>query len=105
MDYTNKISFFSIKHTFFHIFVTFFCSILAKICSFHKSDTPDYEDTITVTVAPEHVLVVSGYNGSEYAPYADFINVGDIHSCEPWLYSDCIRLNIRKRTERFISEN
>ena len=74
--------------------------------NWHTDATPaTLHDTITVTVAPEHVLIVSGYSGSEYAPYADFINVGDIHSCEPWLYSDCIRLNIRKRTERFISGN
>lgn len=57
-------------------------------------------DTITVTVAPEHVLVVQGYSGDEYPPYAGFINVGDIHSCEPWLYSDCIRQNIRTRLKR-----
>jgi len=58
-------------------------------------------DTITVTVAPEHVLVASGYSGDEYPAYRGFINVGDIHSCEPWLYSDCIRLNMRKRIESF----
>lgn len=58
-------------------------------------------DTITVSVAPEHVLVVSGYSGSEYPPFAGFINVGDIHSCEPWLYSDCIRRNIQARTQSF----
>lgn len=55
-------------------------------------------DTITVTLSPEyHVLVVSGYSGSEYPPYKDLINVGDIHSCEPWLYSDCLRENVGKR--------
>ena len=58
-------------------------------------------DTITVSVAPEHVLVVSGYSASEYPPFAGFINVGDIHSCEPWLYSDCIRRNIQVRTQSF----
>ena len=48
-------------------------------------------DTITVTLSPEHhVLVVSGYSGSEYAAYKGFLNVGDIHSCEPWLYSECL---------------
>ena len=52
---------------------------------------------------PEHVLVVSGYSASEYPPFADFINVGDIHSCEPWLYSDCIRRNIQARTQSFSS--
>ena len=57
-------------------------------------------DSITVTLAPEyHTLVVTGYDGAEYQPYKDFINVGDIHSCEPWLYSDCIRENIAVRTE------
>jgi dienelactone hydrolase len=56
-------------------------------------------DSITVTLSPEHhVLVVSGYSGAEYPPYKDFINVGDIHSCEPWLYSDCIEHNMAVRT-------
>ena len=57
-------------------------------------------DTITVTVSPEHhVLVVTGYSGSEYPPPKDLINVGDIHSCEPWLYSECLRQNIGKRIQ------
>ena len=56
-------------------------------------------DTITVTLSPEHhVLVVSGYSGSEYHPYKDLINVGDIHSCEPWLYSECLQKNFAVRT-------
>ena len=55
-------------------------------------------DTITVTLSPEyHVLVVSGYSGSEYRPYKNFINVGDIHSCEPWLYSECLKQNFAER--------
>ena len=55
-------------------------------------------DSITVTLSPEHhVLVVSGYSGSEYPAYKDFINVGDIHSCEPWLYSECLQKNIKVR--------
>ena len=55
-------------------------------------------DTITVTLSPDrHVLVVTGYSGSEYPPYANFINVGDIHSCEPWLYSECLAKNIAVR--------
>lgn len=57
-------------------------------------------DTITVTVSPEHhVLVVSGYSASEYAPYRDILNVGDIHSCEPWLYSECLARNIAVRAK------
>jgi len=59
-------------------------------------------DTITVTLSPQHhVLVVSGYDGSEYKPYKNLINVGDIHSCEPWLYSDCIRRNIAVRAREW----
>ena len=59
-------------------------------------------DTITVTVAPSHhVLVVSGYSGSEYPAYKGFINVGDIHSCEPWLYSECLAKNIKVRAKEW----
>ena len=59
-------------------------------------------DTITVTLSPEyHVLVVSGYSGSEYPPYKDFLNVGDIHSCEPWLYSECLAKNITVRAKKW----
>jgi hypothetical protein len=42
--------------------------------------------------------VVTGYSGSEYPAYKDFLNVGDIHSCEPWLYSECLAKNIAVRT-------
>ncbi len=68
--------------------------------NWHTDATPaTLHDSITVTVAPEHhVLVVSGYSGAEYAPYRGFINVGDIHSCEPWLYSGCLAKNIKVRT-------
>ena len=63
-------------------------------------------DTITVTLEPEHhVLVVSGYSGSEYHPYKNFINVGDIHSCEPWLYNDCLRKNFRVRARAWRRKN
>ena len=59
-------------------------------------------DTITVTLAPEyHALVVTGYEGAEYKPYKDFINVGDIHSAEPWLYHECIRENMAVRTRNW----
>ena len=55
-------------------------------------------DTITVTLAPAyHALVVTGYPGTEYKPYKGLINVGDLHSAEPWLYSDCIRENMALR--------
>lgn len=59
-------------------------------------------DTITVTLSPEyHVVVVDGYDGSEYKAYADFINVGDIHSCEPWLYSECLQENMALRARKW----
>ena len=59
-------------------------------------------DTITVTLSPEyHVLVVSGYSGSEYPAYKKFLNVGDIHSCEPWLYSECLAKNIAVRAKKW----
>jgi len=61
-------------------------------------------DTITVTLSTEHhVLVVTGYSGSEYAPYRNFLNVGDIHSCEPWLYSECLQRNIALRAKAWRS--
>jgi len=83
----------------------------ADICinpvNWHTDATPaTLHDTITVTVSPEyHVLVVSGYSGSEYAPYKDLINVGDIHSCEPWLYSECLAKNIQVRTKEWREKN
>ena len=41
-------------------------------------------DTITVTLSPEHnVLVLSGYSGSEYTPILGIINTGDFHGAEP----------------------
>ena len=56
-------------------------------------------DTITVTLdTAAHVLVVENYSGAEYKPYKNLINVGDIHSCEPWLYSECLARNMAVRT-------
>ena len=63
-------------------------------------------DTITIAVSPEyHVLVATGYSASEYPPYKDLINVGDIHSCEPWLYSECLAKNIAVRVEEWRNAN
>ena len=63
-------------------------------------------DTITVTLAPTyHALVVTGYEGSEYKPHGGYLNVGNIHSCEPWLYSDCIQQNIAVRTAAWHHEH
>lgn len=58
-------------------------------------------DTISVTLDTiTHLCVVEGYDGNEYKPYRDFINQGDIHGCEPWLYKDCIRQNMLNRVQR-----
>jgi Protein of unknown function (DUF3089). len=63
-------------------------------------------DSITVTLSPAyHVLVVTGYDGAEYKPYKDFLNVGDIHSCEPWLYSECIQENMNLRARNWRASN
>ena len=71
--------------------------------NWHTDATPaTLHDTITVAVAPSHhVLVVSGYSASEYAAYKGFLNVGDIHSCEPWLYSACLAKNIKVRAKEW----
>ena len=59
-------------------------------------------DTITITVSPEHhVLVATNYSASEYPPFRGFLNVGDIHSCEPWLYSECLGRNIKVRAKEW----
>ena len=34
-------------------------------------------------------------------PSKDLLNVGDIHSCEPWLYSECLAKNIAVRTKKW----
>ena len=71
--------------------------------NWRTDDTPaTLHDTITVRLDPDyHVLVVTGYSGSEYHPYGNLINVGDIHSCEPWLYSNCLRKNFAVRTRQW----
>lgn len=60
------------------------------------------DGTITVTLNPEHkVLVVKGYDGSELPNILDILNTGDYHGAEPWLYSDCLRENIKLRIRAF----
>ena len=72
--------------------------------NWHTDATPaTLHDTITITVSPEHhVLVTTNYSASEYAPFRDFLNVGDIHSCEPWLYSECLQRNIAIRAREWM---
>ena len=71
--------------------------------NWRTDDTPAIlKDTITITVSPEyHVLVATNYSASEYQPFRGFLNVGDIHSCEPWLYSECLQENIRVRAKEW----
>lgn len=60
------------------------------------------DDTITVTLDPEaKVLVVKGYDGSSLPNILDVLNVGDYHGAEPWLYSECLKKNIRQRIASF----
>ena len=69
--------------------------------NWHTDATPaTLHDSISVVLSPtSHVLVVSGYSGAEYKPYRNLINVGDIHSCEPWLYSQCLQKNFSARAQ------
>jgi cyclohexadienyl dehydratase len=71
--------------------------------NWHTDATPaTLHDTITITVSPEHhVLVATNYSASEYPPFRGFLNVGDIHSCEPWLYSECLASNIKVRAKEW----
>ncbi|UKK52517.1 DUF3089 domain-containing protein [Prevotella sp. E2-28] len=93
--------------------VKYINSIIAASCiginpvNWRTDATPaTLHDTITVTLEPErHVLVVTGYSGSEYHAYKNFINVGDIHSCEPWLYSECIKKNMALRAKAWRMRN
>ena len=82
------------------------CAMCINPVNWHTDATPaTLHDTITVSVSPEHhVLVVKGYSGSEYQPILGILNVGDFHSAEPWLYQECLRENIRARVEAYYNE-
>ena len=71
--------------------------------NWHTDSTPaQLDDTITVSLAPAfNVLVVEGYDGSALPNILDILNTGDYHGAEPWLYSECLRANIRLRTAAF----
>ena len=83
------------------------CAMCINPVNWRTDATPaTLHDTITVSVSPEHhVLVVKGYSGSEYQPILGFLNVGDFHSAEPWLYEECLRENIRARVEEYYINN
>ena len=77
------------------------CIMCINPVNWRTDETPALlHDTITVTANPEHkVLVLTNYEGAEYKPIMNFINVGDVHSCEPWLYKECLQRNITLRTK------
>jgi hypothetical protein len=71
----------------------------------------NYELGQTIKIsAHRHELVFSntemkGYSGAEYPAFRGFLNVGDIHSCEPWLYSECLKKNIALRVREWRKKN
>lgn len=79
------------------------CTFCINPVNWRTDDVPaTLHDTITVSVAQkEKVLVVKGYSGSKYSPIMGFLNVGDFHSAEPWLYKECLEKNIKNRIEVF----
>lgn len=60
------------------------------------------DDTVTVTLNPEYkVLVLDGFDGSYLPNILDILNVGDYHGIEPWVYSDCLRENMKQRINSY----
>ena len=83
------------------------CAMCINPVNWRTDATPaTLSDTITVSVDTDrHVLIVKGYSGDEYAPIRGFLNVGDFHGAEPWLYEECLRENIRTRIATYYSLN
>ncbi|HIR37526.1 MAG TPA: DUF3089 domain-containing protein [Candidatus Limisoma gallistercoris] len=83
------------------------CAMCINPVNWRTDATPaTLSDTITVSVDTDrHVLIVKGYSGDEYAPIRGFLNVGDFHGAEPWLYEECLRENIRTRIAAYYSLN
>ena len=79
------------------------CAMCINPVNWRTDATPAIlHDTITVTLSPEHnVLVLDGSDGSHLTNILDIINVGDYHSIEPWEYSECLHKNIKQRIEAF----
>ncbi len=74
--------------------------------NWHTDDTPAIlNDTITVTVNPEHhVLVLKGFDGSYLPNILNILNVGDYHGIEPWVYSECLRKNFKQRIKAYYTQ-
>jgi hypothetical protein len=83
------------------------CAMCINPVNWRTDATPaTLADSITITVDPvNHVLIAKGYEGSEYQPIVGVFNVGDIHSCEPWLYSECLHENIKLRVQHWREVN
>ena len=79
------------------------CAMCINPVNWRTDATPAIlHDTITVTLSPEHnVLVLEGYDGSHLTNILDIINVGDYHSIEPWEYSKCLHKNIKQRVDAY----
>lgn len=79
------------------------CAMCINPVNWHTDATPAVlDDTVTVSVDPaHHVLVVKGYSGAEYHPIYGFLNIGDFHSAEPWLYRESLRRNIQARIRAY----
>lgn len=79
------------------------CAMSINPVSWRRDAEPAIlHDTISVTLdTARNVLVLSGYSGSEYQPIRGFLNVCDIHSCEPWLYSECLKENAGVRVREW----
>ena len=71
--------------------------------NWHTDSTPAVlHDTITVTLDTDYkVLVLEGFDGCYLPNILDIINVGDYHGIEPWVYSECLRKNIKQRIEAY----
>ena len=66
-----------------------------------KNETAILNDTVSVKLDVENkVLVVKGFH-SPYKPVLGFINTGDLHSSDPWLYKEHLKENLRKRISRW----
>lgn len=79
------------------------CAMCINPVNWRTDATPTIlHDTITVTLSPEHnVLVLDGFDGSHLPNILDMLNVGDYHSIEPWEYSEHLHKNIKQRIEAY----
>lgn len=75
------------------------CTMCINPVNWRTDDTPALlHDSITVVVdTARHVLVLKGYDGREYPPILNILNSGDVHGCEPWLYSESLGRNVALR--------